>query len=172
MDDVSTLVGDHHGTAGLSITNVSATTTHRYSTPFGDTRGTTPATWTGDHGFLDKPEDTTGLTAIGARYYDPDLGRFISVDPVMDPSDPQQWHGYAYSNNNPSLGPTPQGCGGKPSRSTTASRPVLSLRRGTPQMVSSAGLHAATRPATGSQMVVNSKTPTSATELATNSSKP
>lgn len=34
IEDLSTLIGDHHGTAGLSITNVSATTTHRYSTPF------------------------------------------------------------------------------------------------------------------------------------------
>ncbi|MCA5892534.1 hypothetical protein LEP48_04095 [Isoptericola sp. NEAU-Y5] len=101
FDDVSTLVNDHHGTAGLSITNVTATITHRYQDPFGNTRGTTPTAWSGDHGFLDKPTDTTGLTAIGARYYDPTIGRFTSVDPIMDLADPQQWHGYAYANNNP-----------------------------------------------------------------------
>ncbi|MCA5894908.1 hypothetical protein LEP48_16350 [Isoptericola sp. NEAU-Y5] len=101
FDDVSTLVNDHHGTAGLSITNVTATITHRYQDPFANTRGTTPAAWSGDHGFLDKPTDTTGLTAIGARYYDPTIGRFTSVDPIMDLADPQQWHGYAYANNNP-----------------------------------------------------------------------
>ncbi|NNU26563.1 polymorphic toxin-type HINT domain-containing protein, partial [Isoptericola sediminis] len=28
-------------------------------------------------------------------------GRFISVDPVMNLADPEQWHGYAYANNNP-----------------------------------------------------------------------
>ncbi|NCT91507.1 RHS repeat-associated core domain-containing protein, partial [Cellulomonas sp. APG4] len=40
-------------------------------------------------------------SAVGARYYDPTLGRFISVDPVMDLTDPAQWHGYSYANNNP-----------------------------------------------------------------------
>ena len=50
---------------------------------------------------MNKPVDDTGLVAIGARYYDPDIARFVSVDPVMDLSDPQQWHGYAYANNNP-----------------------------------------------------------------------
>ena len=42
-----------------------------------------------------------GLTAIGARYYDPAIGRFVSVDPVMDLADPQQWHGYAYAHSSP-----------------------------------------------------------------------
>ncbi len=109
LDDVSTLVADHHGTAGLSIPNVSADISYQYSTPFGDTRGTTPIAWTGDHGFLDKPQDVTGLTAIGARYYDPTLGRFISVDPVMDLTDPQQWAAYNYSNNNPVTWSDPTG---------------------------------------------------------------
>lgn len=29
------------------------------------------------------------------------LGRFISVDPVMDLADPNQWNAYAYANNSP-----------------------------------------------------------------------
>ena len=58
-------------------------------------------TWVGDHGFLDKPEDTSALTAIGARMYDPVLGKFITVDPIMDLTDPQQWNAYSYSNGNP-----------------------------------------------------------------------
>lgn len=101
FDDVSTLVNDHHGTASLSITNVSAKVTRRYQSPFGEARGTAPTGWSGDHGFLDKPADSTGLTAIGARYYDPAIGRFVSVDPVMDLADPQQWHGYAYAHSSP-----------------------------------------------------------------------
>ncbi|WP_402462181.1 polymorphic toxin-type HINT domain-containing protein [Isoptericola aurantiacus] len=109
FDDVSTLVSDHHGTAGLSITNVSAEVSYRYTTPFGDTRGSTPTAWTGDHGFLDKPTDATGLTAIGARYYDAVLGRFISVDPVMDLTDPQQWAAYTYGNHNPATWSDPTG---------------------------------------------------------------
>jgi RHS repeat-associated protein len=42
-------------------------------------------------------DTSTGLTHLGAREYDPELGRFISVDPIMDLSDPQQMHGYTYS---------------------------------------------------------------------------
>ena len=46
-------------------------------------------------------KDDTGLTHLGAREYDPTLGRFASVDPVMDLTDPQQWNAYSYTNNNP-----------------------------------------------------------------------
>jgi hypothetical protein len=37
------------------------------------------------------------------------LGRFISVDPIMNLADPQQMHGYAYSNNNPTTLSDPSG---------------------------------------------------------------
>ncbi len=106
---VSTLVADHHGTAGLSIDNTTRAVTRRYTDPYGNPRGTAPAQWPGDHGFLDKPADTTGLMAVGARYYDPTTARFISVDSVMDLADPQQWHGYAYANNNPITWTDPTG---------------------------------------------------------------
>ena len=69
--------------------------------PFGETRGTPPVTWANDRGFVGGTNDPTGLTHLGAREYDPNIGRFLSVDPVQDLSDPQQWHGYAYANNNP-----------------------------------------------------------------------
>jgi RHS repeat-associated protein len=50
---------------------------------------------------LGKPLDATGLTQVGARYYEASIGRFISVDPVMDVSNPQQWAAYSYAENNP-----------------------------------------------------------------------
>ncbi|MEU9115490.1 RHS repeat-associated core domain-containing protein [Streptomyces sp. NPDC048483] len=53
--------------------------------------------------------DITGLTHLGAREYDPETGRFLSVDPVMDPSDPQQMQGYAYGNSNPVTNVDPDG---------------------------------------------------------------
>ncbi|WP_454300483.1 RHS repeat-associated core domain-containing protein [Salana multivorans] len=65
--------------------------------------------WVGDHGFLDKPTDTTGLTQIGARYYDPVLGAFISPDPILDTATPQQRGPYAYSENNPTTYSDPTG---------------------------------------------------------------
>ncbi|MFJ5833290.1 RHS repeat-associated core domain-containing protein, partial [Streptomyces sp. NPDC093089] len=65
-------------------------------------RGAQPATWRGDKGFVGGTKDAdTGLTHLGAREYDPAIGRFVSVDPIMDVADPQQTHGYTYSNNNP-----------------------------------------------------------------------
>jgi RHS repeat-associated protein len=47
-------------------------------------------------------DDVTGLTYFGARYYDPHLGRFMSVDPIgFVESNPISFNRYAYANNNP-----------------------------------------------------------------------
>lgn len=109
-DQIITITPDHHGTGQVQITNLTNTVTRRHTDPYGASRGTAGPVapdqgaaggWAGDHGYLDKPADATGLTAVGARMYDPCLGAFISVDPVMDLADPQQWHGYAYSHNSP-----------------------------------------------------------------------
>jgi len=73
-------------------------------------RSSNPASgWVGDRGFLDKPTDSSGLTQVGARYYDPLTGAFISVDRLMELDDPQQWQAYAYSNNNPVTWSDPTG---------------------------------------------------------------
>ncbi|WHI49544.1 RHS repeat-associated core domain-containing protein [Microbulbifer sp. MLAF003] len=50
-------------------------------------------------------DDDTGLTYMGARYYDPALGRFLQMDPagVLDnvESNPMMFNRYAYANGNP-----------------------------------------------------------------------
>jgi RHS repeat-associated protein len=47
-------------------------------------------------------DDVTGLTYFGARYYDPDLGRFMSIDPLgFAESSPMSFNRYAYVNDNP-----------------------------------------------------------------------
>lgn len=44
----------------------------------------------------------TGLYYLNARYYDPEIGRFISQDSYRgELDDPGQWHLYAYCANNP-----------------------------------------------------------------------
>ncbi|GEM_PF-1047524 len=55
------------------------------------------------HKFTGQEQDKeTGLYYYGARYYDPEIGRFISPDSVIqDPSDPQSFNRYAYCRNNP-----------------------------------------------------------------------
>jgi RHS repeat-associated protein len=70
-------------------------------TVFGEDRGPV-GQWPGERGFVNGTIDTTtGLTQVGARSYDAALGRFISVDPLMNLSDAQTLNGYAYANNSP-----------------------------------------------------------------------
>ncbi|WP_203692971.1 polymorphic toxin-type HINT domain-containing protein [Catellatospora coxensis] len=93
---------DHHGTASASIKAGDGAISWRRTTPYGTSRQpTAPAFWPDRKGFLGAEEDPTGLTHLGAREYDPRLGRFISVDPLLNPAEPQQWHGYAYASNSP-----------------------------------------------------------------------
>lgn len=108
-DELTWVVTDHHNTAEVMIANADLSAEHRRTTPFGDTRGAEPAWWAGDKGFVGGTEDPTGLVHIGAREYDPTLGRFISVDPIIDVNDPQQMHGYAYGNNAPPTITDPNG---------------------------------------------------------------
>ncbi|MEU7909150.1 RHS repeat-associated core domain-containing protein [Actinoplanes sp. NPDC049118] len=96
------MVNDHEGTATATVTSDASLTVNRRRTmPFGEDRGTKPTTWAGDKGFVGGTRDNTGLTHLGAREYDPTLGRFISADPIMDLADPQQWNAYSYANNSP-----------------------------------------------------------------------
>jgi RHS repeat-associated protein len=54
-------------------------------------------------GFHGKPfDDNTGLSYMGARYYDPVLGRFTGIDPAdVDEDNLHSFNRYAYANNNP-----------------------------------------------------------------------
>ncbi|MEV6667608.1 RHS repeat-associated core domain-containing protein [Streptomyces nigra] len=98
---LSWMVDDHHGTASMAVDATTQAITRRYTKPFGETRGATPA-WPDDKGFLGKPTDAdTGLTHVSAREYDPTTGRFLSVDPVLAPDDHESLNGYAYANNTP-----------------------------------------------------------------------
>ncbi|WP_017975302.1 RHS repeat-associated core domain-containing protein [Actinopolyspora halophila] len=84
-------------------------TTRRRFLPFGASRGE-QTEFPGEKGFVGGTIDASvGLTTLGARQYDPNTGRFISVDPVMDLTDPQQMHGYTYGNNNPATNADPSG---------------------------------------------------------------
>ncbi|GAA0927045.1 polymorphic toxin-type HINT domain-containing protein [Streptomyces thermoalcalitolerans] len=104
-------IADHHGTGQLAIDATTLKLSQRRTLPFGGSRGAPPAAWPGTKGFVGGTDDTqaTGLIHLGAREYDPDTGRFISVDPVLDLTDPQQMHGYVYGNNNPATLSDPTG---------------------------------------------------------------
>ncbi|WP_109746774.1 RHS repeat-associated core domain-containing protein [Salinispora mooreana] len=102
-------INNHQNTSQIQIDADTLTTQRRRTMPYGEDRTTPPTPWIGTKGYVGGTTDPTGLTHLGAREYDPTLGRFISIDPIMGLADPQQWHGYAYSNNNPTTFSDPSG---------------------------------------------------------------
>ncbi|XVV10937.1 polymorphic toxin-type HINT domain-containing protein [Actinoplanes sp. CA-131856] len=105
---ITWLASDHQGTQNVSIDEDTLTDTIRRQTPFGTTRGAA-VTWENTKGFVGGTNDLTGLVHLGAREYDPSLGRFISVDPVFNSADPQSLEGYAYADNSPVVRSDPSG---------------------------------------------------------------
>ncbi|WP_204293146.1 polymorphic toxin-type HINT domain-containing protein [Micromonospora gifhornensis] len=103
------LTDDHQGTQTTAIDNVTQVATTRRQTPYGEPRGSSQPAWPNLKGFVNGDTEPTGLTRLGARHYDPAIGRFISVDPIQDMAQPQQWHGYSYANNNPITFSDPSG---------------------------------------------------------------
>ncbi|MFD3399915.1 RHS repeat domain-containing protein [Kribbella sp. NPDC058693] len=95
-------VSDRNRTAQTAITESTLQVTDRRLDLFGDPRDAAPS-WTGGaRGFVGgTPNTDTGLTRLGAREYDPTEGRFLSVDPLVDPQNPQQLNPYAYAGNSP-----------------------------------------------------------------------
>ncbi|WP_431883847.1 polymorphic toxin-type HINT domain-containing protein [Micromonospora gifhornensis] len=94
------LFDDHQGTQQIAVNAGTQAVSIRRQTPYGAPRGTNPV-WVNNKGFVGGDIDPTGLTNVGARQYDPTLGRFISVDPVLVADDPAQYNAYQYGGNNP-----------------------------------------------------------------------
>jgi RHS repeat-associated protein len=102
------LYTDHQGTQHTAVNAGTQAVTVRRQTPYGQSRGGS-STWSNQRGFVGGDTDPSGLTHIGARDYDPTLGRFVSVDPIIDFSDPLQMHGYAYAHSSPVTFSDPSG---------------------------------------------------------------
>ncbi|MCA2220414.1 RHS repeat-associated core domain-containing protein [Nonomuraea aurantiaca] len=146
-DGFTWTVADQHGTSQTAVNATTLVATSRRLDLFGDPRGAATAWSAGDRGFVGgtaNPE--TGLTRLGAREYDPAMGRFLSVDPVIDPYDPQQMNAYAYSNNNPATMSDPDGLSySSPKdhlkkaltkhRNTAKKRMITALRKHTEQQI-------------------------------------
>ncbi|WP_112490693.1 RHS repeat-associated core domain-containing protein [Streptomyces bacillaris] len=99
-NSVSYLINDHQGTAMTAIAAGGLALTRRKQLPFGQLRSAQSPVF-GPRGFVGGTNDPTGLTHLGAREYDPVLGRFISVDPIIDFDDPAQMNAYSYAHNSP-----------------------------------------------------------------------
>ncbi|MER5988365.1 RHS repeat-associated core domain-containing protein [Streptomyces sp. NPDC001787] len=107
---INFLAADHHGTSSIATDATTQDVIKRHTTPFGAPRGTNPTTWPDDKAFLGKPTDTTtGLTHIGAREYDPGIGQFISVDPLLELGKHQTLNGYSYAGQAPATNSDPTG---------------------------------------------------------------
>ncbi|WP_158973169.1 ricin-type beta-trefoil lectin domain protein [Streptomyces griseus] len=106
-------IADDQGTSVTAVDASSLSVTRRSYDPWGNPRGTKPTSWVAtdeNHGFLGRPTDpVSGLDLLGARDYDPVLGRFLTPDPVFEAGDPNQMGGYTYAADNPSSGSDPSG---------------------------------------------------------------
>jgi RHS repeat-associated protein len=122
-EDVILQPPGYQGTSLVQTDGVGGSFTTRRFDPFGSPRGAVTTGWVGAHGFLGGTGATTadtGLVHLGAREYNPASGTFLSVDPVMDLTDPTQWNAYSYAQNSPitlsdpdgnrPLGATDTGC--------------------------------------------------------------
>ncbi|MFM8899896.1 MAG: RHS repeat-associated core domain-containing protein [Burkholderiales bacterium] len=71
--------------------------------PYGDRINNAAASGGNKLWFAGKLQDNnSGLSYMGARYYDPVIGRFLGVDPRgVNPADLHSFNRYAYGNNNP-----------------------------------------------------------------------
>jgi len=78
--------------------------------PYGGYRTKPPATVNpdiSDRGFTGHRQNNSGtydfgLVYMNARYYLPEVGRFISADTIVpEPKDPQSYNRYSYANNSP-----------------------------------------------------------------------
>ncbi|MGW7428294.1 ricin-type beta-trefoil lectin domain protein [Streptomyces sp. NPDC054861] len=104
-DQLVALTGDHQGStyAEVAMSGTMAVRIRKQD-PFGNQRGTSTVgvNLQSNTGFLGKTrDDASGFQPLGARLYDPVVGRFLSADPLMDLNDPQQANGYVYAHNNP-----------------------------------------------------------------------
>jgi RHS repeat-associated protein len=72
--------------------------------------GTATGTWPGEQGFQDGTDDTsTGLVNMGAREYDTGTASFVSPDPLLEPTNPQDLNPYAYAGDSAPSAEDPSG---------------------------------------------------------------
>ena len=87
---------------------------HRYY-PFGEEATSSvqdghPMKFTGHERDFNQQGEGDDLDYMHARYCDPQMGRFLSVDPVQGtPPSPQSWNRYAYVRGNPMMYTDPTG---------------------------------------------------------------
>jgi RHS repeat-associated protein len=95
-------LADHLGSASVTTDSSGNNMTRQNYYPFGALRPGPGNNLPVDETYLGKTLDAaTGLVQMGARYYDPAIGRFTAPDPIAHPDEPQSLNPYAYAHNNP-----------------------------------------------------------------------
>jgi RHS repeat-associated protein len=94
--------GDHLGSTSLTTDSAGAKVAESRYLPYGQERWSAGAGVT-DFGFTSQRRDSyIKLYDYGARWYDPQIGRWISPDTIIpDPADLQSFNRYSYVRNNP-----------------------------------------------------------------------
>jgi RHS repeat-associated protein len=122
---------DHVGSTRLLTDESGTVTTDVTYGPFG-----VPTDTQEHYLYTGKEQDATGLYYYGARYYDPEIGRFITRDPAPGKTQtPQSLNRYTYCLNNPLKYTDPTGLFGEPSEADEFN----ALRHREPQPVSTYG---------------------------------
>ena len=96
--------GDHLGSSSVMTDRSGAMVQHYEYAAFGNERfkDNTSAVDMSNRYTGQQLDEETGLYYYGARYYDPELGRFTQPDTIVpNSSDSQQFNRYTYVNNNP-----------------------------------------------------------------------
>ncbi|MCK9614270.1 MAG: hypothetical protein M0R48_02055 [Candidatus Omnitrophica bacterium] len=93
--------GDHLGSSNVITDANGQLVQYCEYTPYGTLARNEGANIT-NYKFTGKELDSTGLYFYGARYYDPEIGRFITADTITQaPFNPQTLNRYSYCGNNP-----------------------------------------------------------------------
>ncbi|MFH1232065.1 MAG: RHS repeat-associated core domain-containing protein [Planctomycetota bacterium] len=104
-EGISYYHSDHLGSSNIITDQTGQQVQYCEYTPYGTfakNERTTQDTGHTTHYFTGKELDSTGLYFYGARYYDPEIGRFITADTIVQsPYDPQSLNRYSYCRNNP-----------------------------------------------------------------------
>jgi len=109
-DELIFFFNDAQGSAVAAINESGELCWDEVYTPYGDkTINDDVVSITGcgivgeERGFTGHTEDVNSdLVYMQQRYYDPSIGRFLSIDPrKADPDNPNTYNRYAYANNNP-----------------------------------------------------------------------
>ncbi len=103
-DEFTWMFSDHQGSASAFLNTATGASGMTRYYPFGHERvisgsDVNPT----DYGYGGHINDRdTGLLYMGARYYDQQVGRFMSPDPLIpDATNPADWNPYSYVRNSP-----------------------------------------------------------------------